>query len=180
MNMAALTWPAGAPEAEVRRWYAVRTRSRHEKKVAAQTEDKGIETFLPLSHEVHHWSDRKKRVDMPLFPSYVFVRIDSSPEARLSVLRTIGVASFVGVQGRGVVIPDKQIEDIRLVIAQDTPFEAYPFLNVGERVRIRGGCMDGVEGILVAKNADRSLVVSVELIRKSVAVRIAGYDVEPA
>jgi transcription antitermination factor NusG len=159
-------------------WFALRTRSRHEKRVAAQTAEKGICTFLPMPSEEHRWSDRRKLVQVPLFPGYVFVQIDASAEARMAVLRTSGVVGFVGVQGRGVPIADKQIEDIRLLLEQGVSFTAYPFLNVGERVRIRGGCLDGVEGVLVARNADRSLVVSVELIQKSIAVRIAGYNVE--
>jgi transcriptional antiterminator NusG len=170
---------AGMRLDELPQWFAVRTRSRHEKRVASQTNEKGICTFLPLLKETHHWSDRRKRIDVPLFHSYIFVRICLEDEARLSVLRTFGVVGFVGTRGRGISIPAKQIEDIRLLVERDVPLEPYPFLAAGQRVRIRGGAMDGVEGILVAKNADRSLVVSVQIIQKSLSVRIAGYEVEP-
>jgi transcription antitermination factor NusG len=159
-------------------WYAVRTRSRHEKKVAQQTLEKGIHTFLPVAKEVHRWSDRKKVVEVPLFPCYVFVRIAGTGEARLSVLRAIGVVEFVGVQGRGIPIPAKQIEDIQKLVDQAAPFAPHPYLDVGEKVRIKGGSLDGMEGILLAKNADRSLVVSIGLIRKSLELRLAGYTVE--
>jgi transcription antitermination factor NusG len=159
-------------------WYAIQTRSRHEKKVAAEFEDRGIASFLPQITRLHQWSDRRKKVDLPLFPGYVFVHTVYSPEARLSVLRTPGVAGFVGPQGKGTPIPDKQIDDIRLILDQNVPFELYPFLEVNQRVRIRGGCLDGVEGTLVAKNPDRSLVVSIDLIKRSILVRVSGYELE--
>jgi len=159
-------------------WYAIRTRSRHEKKVADEIHDKGIDSFLPLVTRIHNWSDRRKKVELPLFPGYVFVHTYSTPENRLSVLRTPGVAGFVGSQGYGTPIPEKQIEDIRLILDNDVAFEPYPFLQINQRVRIRGGSLDGVEGTLIAKNADRSLVVSIELIQRSILVRVTGYELE--
>ncbi len=94
------------------RWYAIQSRSRHEKKVATQLQHKGVLTYLPLISETHRWSDRRKIVEQPLFPGYVFVRIGYSNEARIRVLRTLGVAGFVGVHGDGIPIPDKQIQDV--------------------------------------------------------------------
>ena len=143
-----------------------------------QLEEKGLTTFLPLVTEVHRWSDRRKVVELPLFSCYAFVHMAASAEARLDVLQTRGVIGFVGIHGVGIPIPDKEIEDIKTLLARDAPCTPYPFLKLGKRVRIRGGCFDGVEGILVGKNRDRSLVVSIELIQRSVAVRIDGYDVE--
>ncbi len=163
---------------EIPQWYAIQTRSRHEKKVAAEIQDKGICTFLPLQTRLHNWSDRRKLVQLPLFPGYVFLREICTPETRLSVLRTPGVAGFVGSQGRGTPIPDKQIEDVRAILDQGIPFEVYPFLKLGQRVRIRGGALDGVEGVLMAKNSDRSLVVSIDLIRRSLAIRVSGYEID--
>lgn len=159
-------------------WFAVRTRSRHEKKVAEEIHDKGICSFLPLMTEVRNWSDRKKEVQLPLFSGYVFVQTDGCPRVRLSVLQTPGVAGFVGGQGRGTPIPDKQIDDIRAILDRSVPFEVCPFIAINERVRIRGGSLDGVEGTLVAKNADHSLMVSIELIQRSVSVRVSGYELE--
>lgn len=160
------------------RWYALHTRSRHEKRVAAHLLERGVTVFLPLLRELHHWSDRRKVVEVPVFPGYIFARAVFCAEMRVLLLRTDGVASLVGAQGRGTPIPDKEIEDVQTLVSHRIPLAPYPFLNVGERVRIRGGCLDGVEGILAARNADRSLVVSVELIRRSLAVRLDGYDVE--
>ena len=159
-------------------WFAVQTRSRSEKKVALQFQTKGIETFLPLLKEVHHWSDRRKLVQQPLFPNYVFVHITPSPESRPPILSTLGVCGFVGNRGAGLPIPEKQIIDIRTVVTNPVPFIPYPFLRVGQRVRVRGGCLDGVEGTLVSKNSDHTLVVSVELLSRAVGVRIEGYQVE--
>jgi transcription antitermination factor NusG len=160
-------------------WYAVHTRARHEKKVAAQLEDKSIETFLPLNTRVHRWSDRSKKVQLPIFPCYTFLRLDGCIRGRLTVLNTPGVLGFVGVRGVGSPIPDKEIEDIQTLLAHNVPCTPYPFLKPGQRVRIRGGCLEGVEGILVSTNGNRNLVISMELIGRSVAVRIEGYDVEP-
>lgn len=159
-------------------WYAVHTRSRHEKKVADEIHSKGIRSFLPLISRKHRWSDRQKEVQLPLFPGYVFVHTTFDPETRISVLRTTGVAGFVGDQGRGTPIPEKQIEDVRLIVDQKIAFEAYPFLEINQRVRIRGGSLDGVEGVLAAKNADASLVVSIDLIKRSILVRVTGYELE--
>ena len=160
------------------RWYALQTYPRHEKKVATQLQQKEVTTFLPLVSQVHRWSDRRKTIQAPLFPGYVFVRVITAAENRLQVLRTAGIVSFVGNSGNGLPIPDKQIEDIQKVLAHKVPCVLYPYLRVGQRVRIHGGCLEGLEGILVACNSDRSVVVSVQAIHQSLAIRIDGYDVE--
>jgi transcription antitermination factor NusG len=159
-------------------WYAIQTRARNEKKVVSQLQTKGIEAFLPLLNEVHRWSDRQQVVQEPLFPGYVFVHIDQSPKFRLPVLSTLGVYGFVGVRGAGLPIPDKQILDIQTVVTNPLAFRPHPFLRVGQRVRVRGGCLDGVEGTLVSINSDHKLVVSIELVRRSLAVHISGFDFE--
>ena len=161
-------------------WFAVQTRPRHEKKVAAGFQEKEIRAFLPLLSENHRWSDRSRLVDVPLFPGYVFIRTADTPGNRISVLRTNGVIRFVGVRGAGVPIPDDQIESVRIILEHGIQFAPFPFLNVGQRVRIRGGSLEGVQGILLGKNGDQSLIISVELIQRSLAVRVAGYQVESA
>jgi transcription antitermination factor NusG len=175
----ALAEPALASAVNEPHWYAVRTRAHHEKKATTQLEDRGITTFLPLIAQKHRWSDRNKTVQLPLFSCYTFVRIAVCREQRLITLQTPGVLGFVGIGGVAFPIPDKEIEDIQTLLAQNVTCALHPFVRVGQKVRIRGGCLDGVEGLLVAKNSDRSLVVSIELIQRSVAVRIDGYDVEP-
>jgi transcriptional antiterminator NusG len=159
-------------------WFALRTRSRHEKLVVRQLENQGIESFLPVVTQVHTWSDRRKEVESPLFSGYAFVRMVSSSEDRVRVLKTQGVVSFIGVQGSGTPIPDHQIEDIKTLLASRLPYKERAFLHAGQRVRVKGGALDGIEGILVTENEDRSLVISVEPIQRSLCVRVAGYEVE--
>ncbi len=161
------------------RWYAIQTRPRHEKKAVAQLLEKQVETFLPLVSEVHRWSDRRKTLQLPLFPGYAFVRLASTGENCLQVLRTSGVLGFVGVRGKGLPIPDKQVENIRTLLRHDLPCALYPFLRAGQKVRVCGGALNGIEGILVALNADRSLVISIDLIQRSVVIRIKGFNVQP-
>jgi transcription antitermination factor NusG len=160
-------------------WYAVQTRSRHEKMVVRQLERQGFSTFLPLTSQLRQWSDRRKLVDLPLFPGYAFLRMVYQPEQRLRVLGTEGIVSFVGIHGQGMPIPDRQIEHIQTLLANKVPLESYPFLKVGQRVRIRSGSLNGTEGILVGQASDRMLVISVELIQRSVSIRLQGYEVEP-
>ncbi len=128
---------------------------------------------------MREWSDRRKLVEFPLFPGYAFLRMIYKPEERLRVLQTEGVVSFVGTNGQGISIPDKQIEDIQTLVANKVPFESHPFLKVGQRVRISSGSLTGTEGILVGQDSDRSLVISVELIQRSVSIRLQGYELEP-
>jgi transcriptional antiterminator NusG len=167
-----------APLLEPTYWYAVQTRARHEKKVAKQLQEKGVTIFLPLITQTHRWSDRRKVIELPLFPCYAFARLAPSLEMRLSALQTPGVLSIVGAHGMGAPIPDKEIEDIQALLAQNVSSSLYPFIKIGQRVRIRGGCLDGVEGILVVEKSNRRLVVSFELLQRSVSVQIDGYEVE--
>ena len=161
------------------KWYAVQTRARHEKVIAHRLGEQGISTFLPLVAEVHRWSDRKKIVELPLFSCYLFARLAPTNEDRSRVLRLDGVFQFVGARGAGTPIPDDQIDAVRVLVKEQIPVHSYPFLRIGQRVRIRSGALNGVEGILVARNGDHTLVVSIEAIQRSLAVRIEGYDVEP-
>ncbi len=170
---------APLPAAEELRWYALHTRARHERAVEHRLRDQGMETFLPTVRETHRWSDRKKTVEVPLFSCYVFVRCALNPEDRTRVYQVESVLGFVGIRGAGMSIPDEQIESVRTVLSQTTPCRSHPFLKVGQRVRVCGGALDGVEGVFLSENGDRSLVISVDAIQRSLAVRIDGYDVKP-
>ena len=117
-------------------------------------------------------------VEVPLFSSYVFVQLITTNDARARVLHTEGVVRVVGRNAEGTPIPDEQIESVRRVLAQNVPWVSHPFLKAGQRVRIRGGALDGVEGVFLSENRDDTLVVSVEAIQRSLAVRITGYDIE--
>jgi len=160
------------------KWYALRTRSRHEKMVAEQLAQHGIENFLPVVKKKRQWSDRVKEVELPLFSGYTFVRVVLSSPDKLRVLQTHGAAGLVGVRGVGMPIPDVQIESLKTVLANQIPFQEQPFLQIGQRVRVRGGALDGIEGILAAQS-DRTLVISVEPIQRSVSISVDGYVVEP-
>jgi transcription antitermination factor NusG len=182
MAVSSLSWdfpqPAPLVQTEAENWYGLHTRSRHEKIVAQRLEDMGVTTFLPLVTEVHRWSDRKKAVQLPLFSCYVFAKFLPHRSDRLRVLCVDGVFGLVGGRGEGVPIPEEQISAVRSVVQGKMPWSAHPFLKIGQRVRIRGGALDGLEGILVARNGDRSLVISVDAIQRSMAVRVEGYEVE--
>lgn len=159
-------------------WYAIQTIARHEKRVAAHFEEKRVRTFLPLLGQIHKWSDRRVKVEIPMFSCYAFVRIVHTIEERLKILQTPGVLGFVGSERQGTAIPEEQIESLRTAIMGNVPCFPHDFLRVGRRVRIRGGSLDGVEGILVRQGADHSLVLSVELLQRSVAICVEGYDIE--
>lgn len=160
-------------------WYAIRTRSRHEKVAERQLRAQGIDAFSPAISQIRQWSDRRKVVESPLFAGYAFVRIVHSPEERVRVLRTQGVVELVGAQGLGIPIPSEQIDAVRAIVAGNLPVAQHVFLKVGQRVRVRGGSLDGVEGILVSQNGSRNLVISVEPIQRSLSIQIEGYQVEP-
>jgi transcription antitermination factor NusG len=163
----------------VENWYAVQTRARHERVVAHRLCERGVATFLPTVNEVHRWSDRKKTVELPLFSCYLFVKLMPSNEERLRVLRVDNVLRFVGTGVLGTPIPDEQIDAVRTLVEEQLPCCSYPFLKIGQRVRIRGGALDGIEGLLLSRNGDRTLIISVNAIQRSLAVRVEGYDVEP-
>ena len=168
-----------APVLNQAHWYAVQTRPRHEKKILAELGEKGIDSYLPLLNQVHRWSDRRQVVQVPLFPGYVFVHAHLDSEVRVAVLRSWGALAFVGPQREPLPIPDSEIEDIRTLLLTKLPLTPYPFLKVGQHVRVRGGALDGLEGILVTNGA-RRLVISVTTIQRSLSITIEGYDVEPA
>jgi Transcription antiterminator len=175
-----LPLPVPNPATEPRNWYALLTQGRHEKIVAHRLNERGIASFLPLVRQLRRWRNRKIKVELPLFSCYVFAHLQPTNEDRLRALRIDGVFSLVGARGIGTPIPEDQIEAVRRLVERNLPWGAYPFLKLGQRVRIRSGALDGVEGILVSRNGESSLVVSIDAIEKSLAIRIEGYDVEPA
>ena len=152
--------------------------SRHEKFVAHELECQGVTSFLPSIIETRRWSDRRRRVELPLFPGYLFVRAAMSSKLRRAVLFARGVAGFITMRGEPIPIPDEQIENVQKLLANDIPCMAHPFLRIGQRVRVRGGSLEGVEGILTAFNGQKGLVVAIDGIQRSLVVRIEGYDVD--
>jgi transcription antitermination factor NusG len=171
--------PTSTLAGESQSWYALHTRPRHEKLVVQRLAEYGVETFLPTVTEVHRWSDRKKSVELPLFSCYVFAKFVPKRADRLHVLRVGGVLGLVGSQGEGTPIPDEQVDAVRTVVEGTVSWFPYPFLKIGQRVRVRGGALEGLEGILVSRSGNHTLVISLEAIQRSLAVRVEGYQVEP-
>jgi transcription termination/antitermination protein NusG len=184
MGVSGLSW--NVPQAllpvgnQCENWYGLHTRPRHEKIVAHRLEERGVTTFLPLVTEEHRWSDRKKLVQSPLFSCYVFAKFTPNRVDRLRVLRVEGVFGLVGERGEGTPIPEDQIEAVRSLVQTQMSWSSHPFLKIGQRVRIRSGALNGLEGILVSRNGDRTLVISIDAIQRSMAVKVEGYEVEAA
>jgi transcription antitermination factor NusG len=157
-------------------WYAVYTRSRQENVVKNQLDGKEVENFLPFYERVSQWKDRKKQIKLPLFPGYLFVRID--PRERLQVLKTVGVVCLVGNNGLPLPIPEEQIQSVQMLLENRLKFDPHPYLGVGKRVRIIEGPLSGVEGILFRKKNRSCLIVSVDMIQRSVSVELESWKVE--
>jgi transcription antitermination factor NusG len=157
-------------------WFALYTRHRHEKAVAQQLSERGLEAFLPLYKTAHRWKDRVKELFLPLFPNYVFVL--ASPGQRGTVLSTPGVHDFVRLSGVPAPIPPAEIDAVRRVVHQSLNADPHPFLKTGDWVRVNSGPLKGLEGILIRKKNFYRLVLSVELLVKSISVEVDVADVE--
>jgi transcription antitermination factor NusG len=160
-----------------REWWAVYTRHQHEKTVAGNLSENGLETFLPTHQVIRQWKDRKKHLSLPLFPCYLFVR--ASSEWRTQVLSAPGVYCIVSIAGHPAPIPAIQIEAIQRAVGSSLPVEPHPFLHCGDWVRIKSGPLANVEGILVRKKGSCRLILSAELLQKSLAVEVDAFNVEP-
>jgi transcription antitermination factor NusG len=156
-------------------WFAVCTRSNHEKCAATHLEQRSIEHFLPTYESVRKWKDRRKRLQLPLFPGYIFVRIPL--QERLRVLVTPGVVRLVGFDNRPAALPDGEIEALRSVLVHGVHSEPHPYLSVGRKVRITRGALAGMEGVLMRKKGRVRLVLSIDLIRQSAMIEVDSADV---
>jgi transcription antitermination factor NusG len=167
----------GTNISDVDRWYALRVKSRAEKVVAMMARNRGFEEFLPVYQSRHQWSDRKKTVELPLFPGYVFCRL--APERRLPLLTIPGVLHLVGIGKAPAPIEEAEINAIRMAVDSGLCAEPWPFLEIGQRVVLDGGPLAGLEGILIEARKQQRLVVSVTLLKRSVAVGIERHWVRP-
>lgn len=158
-------------------WYAIYTCARHEKWVAKQLEQSSLETFLPLHRSIHQWKDRKKLVEQALFPSYVFVKID--PAERIRVLQTPGVVRIVDFQGEPAALPEAEIEALRSGLNQKLNAEPCEYLRAGNRIRVIRGPLIGAEGIFVHFKGKPRVVITLDVLMRSVAVEIDAAYVEP-
>ncbi len=165
------------PRAGQVNWYAAYTCARHEKRAAEVLNRKAVETFLPLYEAVHRWKNGLARVQLPLFPSYIFVRIALAD--RLQVLEVPSIVRLVGFNGRPAPLPETDIETMRSCLGQGPSFEPHPYLQAGRPVRVARGPLEGLEGTVVRRKSHTRLVISLHLIMRSVAVEMEMADLEP-
>ena len=158
-------------------WYAVYTSANHEKRVAGQFTSRAVEHFYPVYESLHQWKDRRVKLELPLFPGYVFVRI--ALRDRLKVLQVPGVASLVGFGGRTVPLPEEDVLRIRKIQDLGAGARPHPFLTAGKKVRVSSGPLQGLEGLIVRRKNATRFVVSVEMLQRSVSVDVGAVELEP-
>jgi transcription antitermination factor NusG len=159
------------------RWFALRVKPRFEKTVANIARNKGYEEFLPLHRCRRRWSDRFKPVELPLFPGYVFCQLN--PEFRLPLLTIPGALHFIGIGRIPAPIDDGEIAALQAAMRSELWAEPWPFLDVGQRVRLEEGPLTGLEGLLIENRKKQRLIVSITLLRRSVAVEVERDWVRP-
>ena len=160
------------------RWYAAYTSANREKRVSDQLNMRRVEHFLPLYASMRRWKDRNVKLDMPLFPGYVFVRM--ALRDRLQVLEVPGVARLVGFNGKPAALPAAELETLRASLVEGVKVQPHPYLTVGQRVSLRSGPLAGLRGILVRRKSGARFVVSVDLIQRSVSLEIDEADLAAA
>ena len=158
------------------RWFALYTRSRHEKVADDELRRKGVETFLPLRRFKRRWSDRFKIVEEPLFKGYLFVHAPFSE--RWTILNSRGVVRFVGPPSDPVEVPERELAIVRRFIEEEIHIDPFPYLKEGERVYIRSGPFKGAEGFILRKNNHCRLVISLDMLMQSVSIEIDQACVE--
>jgi len=157
-------------------WFALYTRSRHEKLVQHELHKKGIQSFLPLRRIIRNWSDRRKLIEMPLFSSYIFIHTPLSE--RLNVLTTTGVVRFLGLPSRPVPIRESDIQAVRRFVEQEIDVDPFPYLKEGMKVYVKSGPFKGIEGFIVRKDNHCRLVVSLDVLMQSISVEIDQACIE--
>jgi transcription antitermination factor NusG len=157
-------------------WYALLTRHQHEKSVAFALSNKNHEVYLPLCRSVRRWQDRAKQIWLPLFPCYVFIH--GGMDRQLQIVTTPGIINIVGWGGRPAIVPQSQLDGVRQIIESSLNVETHPFLQCGDRVRVKSGPLMGLEGILTRTKGVARLVVSIEMLGRSAAVEIDVSNVE--
>jgi transcription antitermination factor NusG len=157
-------------------WHVAHTSANHEKRVAQQLLERSVEHFLPLYDSVRRWKDRRMKLQLPLFPGYVFVRLPL--RERLKIFQVPGVARLISFNRQPAVVPDVEIEALRTGLAARLGTEPHPYLIVGRRVRVKSGPLEGVEGILIRKKNGYRVVLSLDLIQRSASIEVDASDLE--
>lgn len=162
-------------------WFALHVKARHEAVTSGDLTRKGIECYLPLVQRLRHWSDRKKMVDFPLFPGYVFVSVAPLAEDFLRVLKSRGAVRLLSLHsGRPTAVPGEEIESLKLMIGSGRDLDVYPHLKVGRGVRVKRGPLAGAQGVIQNKDDQYQFLVNIGLLGRSVGVRIYADDLEAA
>ena len=170
---------ANPPECGQPGWYAIHVRSRHEFQVVERLTKVGIEAFLPIVERVNRWKDRKKLVILPLFPGYLFVHISKNYHNMLAVLKIRGVVRFLEmIPGEPEPVPEDQVIFLKRLVENKESLDPYPYLKEGQMVRIKRGPLAGVEGILAERTGQHILVLSVDILRQGVSLKIDASEVE--
>jgi transcription antitermination factor NusG len=151
-------------------WYALQVRSRKESYVASHILGQGFECLLPTYKSVRQWSDRKKELEQPLFPGYLFCRFDF--QYRRPLITIPGVLQILGNGRIGIPVSDDEINALRLAVTSGIAKQPWPYLEVGQRVRVKYGMLSGLEGILVNVKGNHRVVLSVTLLQRSVAMEV--------
>lgn len=160
-------------------WYALHVKSRHEFTVWHELRRKRMDAFLPTVKRISHWTDRKKLVEQPLFPGYVFVALLRTPGLFLDVLKTRGVAAFISLEpGVPTEVPHEEIDSLRLLVESGREIDVLPALKNGARVRIKRGALSNAEGILVRKEYEYIFHVNVNILGRSVAIKVTPDDLD--
>jgi transcription antitermination factor NusG len=157
------------------RWYAAYTLPRHEKAVADRLSRQEVETYLPLYCAVHCWNQRRAKVELPLFPGYLFVKMIITDRVR--ILAQPGVIRLVSFNGKAAALPDDEVEKLRSTLAV-CKAEPYPFLAVDKRVRIKSGPLAGLEGKILRRKGMMRLVVSIDLIQRAILLELDAADAQ--
>lgn len=178
VNVASRTEHLEMPQSLVQPlWYAAYTSANHEKRVGEQLAVRSVEHFLPLYSSLRRWKDRRVKLELPLFPGYVFVRL--ALRDRLVVLQIPGVARLVGFNGTPAALPEEEIEALKKGLLCGVHAEPHPFLSVGRRVRVKAGPLAGAEGIVIRRKNRLRLIISLDLIRCAAGVEVEAVDLEP-
>ena len=162
-------------------WYALYVKSRHEFATEQELQKQGVITYLPAIEKVRQWKDRKKYVNFPLFPGYIFVRVVADPEEYRKVLKIRGAVMLLSHRpGYPAPIPSGEIESLRKLVESGEKIDIYPQLKEGERIRIKRGLLKDAEGYLSKKESQYVFIVNIELLGRSIAVKLYGEDLEVA
>jgi transcriptional antiterminator NusG len=172
---------SGLREPVSRAWYALHVRSRHEFVVSNELKRKGVETFLPSLTKLSQWKDRRKKVEFPLFPGYLFVSIQPTPDAFINVIKTRGAAAFIALEpGHPTPVSADELDALRIILEHEEELDVYPHLKQGARVRVKSGPFCGAEGFLAKKDGQDLLLVNIEVLGRCVGVKIFAEHLEAA